>query len=139
MLWDEIKKIKSSKKDLRSFGITLGIFFGLLAIFFLWRGRVHSFIWLGASGFFLGFGLLAPRVLKPIQKIWMSLALLIGWVMTRVILTLIFYAVLTPIAQLARLFGKRFLNTAFREDVKSYWMVRSVPESSKESYEKQFH
>ena len=139
MLYDEIRNIKSSKKDLRSFGITLGIAFGLLAFFFLWRGRAHSLIWFGVAGFFLGFGLLAPQFLKPIQRIWMTLALLMGWVMTRVILTLIFFGVITPIAQLARLFRKRFLNTAFREDVKSYWMIRAVQEPSRESYVKQFH
>lgn len=137
MFLDEIKKIKSSEKDLRSFGITLGIFFGLLAGFFFWSGKAHFLIWLGSSGFFFGFGLLAPDLLKPIQKVWMTLALLIGWVMTRLILTALFYLVITPIAQLARLSGKKFLNTAFREAVDSYWMTRQE-ESSKESYEKQF-
>jgi hypothetical protein len=69
----------------------------------------------------------------------MTLALLMGWVMTRVILTFIFYVVVTPIAQLARLSGKKFLNAAFREDVESYWIIREIEEVSKERYEKQFH
>jgi len=137
MLLDEIKKIKSSKKELCSFGITLGVFFGLLAGFLIWRNKPHSFIWLGVSIFFLGFGFLAPQLLKPIQKVWMTLALLMGWVMTRVILTVLYFGVITPIALLAKLSGKFFLDTAFRSGMKSYWISREE-ESSKESYEKQF-
>ena len=138
MLLDEIKTIKSSKKDLRSFAVTLGVFFGLAGAFLFWRGKAHSFIGLSVSSFFLAFGFLAPQFLKPIQKIWMTLALLMGWVMTRIILTVLFYGLITPIAQLARLSGKKFLNTAFREDVNSYWMIRKQKEAPKENYEKQF-
>ena len=139
MLIEEIKSIKSSKKELRKFGITVGIVLGLLGGFLWWRGRDWYYILLVLSFFFIFFGTILPIILKPIQKVWMSLALILGWIMTRVILSLMFYLVFFPIGLLARIFGKDFLDRKRDVDIKSYWILRkSEPQRPKEAYEKQF-
>src|SRR3989338_10124582 len=131
MLLKEIKNIKSSKEDLRKFGLTLGIVFGLITAIIFWKHRELNLGLVGISSFFLLFTFLCPGFLKPIQKIWMALALCMGWVMTRVLLGVVFYFVMTPISFIAKLTGKKFLNLGSTPDVQSYWVDRQSIKKSK--------
>ena len=135
---DEIKNIKSTKKELREFGLTVGFVFGLIGCFLLWRGKEHYFYFLILAVVLLICGLLIPQILKPVQKVWMAIALLIGWVMTRVILSVLFYLVITPLGILARLLGKDALDLKFDRNAHSYWILRKERINKKEDYEKQF-
>lgn len=136
---EEIKKIKSDKSDLRKFGITMAIVLGILGLVLLWKARESWWILLSISGFFLLFGLALPIVLKPIHKFWMTLAHILGWIMTRVILSVIFFVVFTLIGWIARLFGKRFLDQKFEPSASTYWISRDHEEArSTEAYERQF-
>ena len=135
-LWKEINDIPSNKRDLRQFGVTMGVVFGLFGGYSAWRG--HGF-WIYAAEvgvFFLAFGLIFPVALKPVQKIWMTLALLMGWVMSRVILCVLFFAAVTPIGLLLRLGGKDLLDLKRGSRRPSEWRARKVRE--KEDYENQF-
>src|SRR3989344_4718326 len=135
-LLKEIKEIQSSKTDLRKFGYTIGIAFVLLGGYFLWRGKSFALYVLSLAAILLLFGFMAPTWLKPIQKAWMTLALLLGWVMTRVILAIVFYLVITPIGLVLRLTGKDFMNRSFPGKEASYWLDHA--ERVKEDYERQF-
>ncbi len=138
MIIEEIKNIKSGKRELRQFGVTIGIILGLLGLWFLWREKDWYLYLLVVSIIFLFLGIVLPLLLKPIHKLWMSLAVLIGWIMTRVIITILFYLIVTPIGLLARLCGKDFLNTKFDKKVNSYWVPRKVVKCDKRKYENQF-
>jgi hypothetical protein len=95
---------------------------------------------LGAAALLAAIGLAAPAVLKPFYKGWMILAVMMGWVMTRVVLTLVYYLVLTPIAFLGRVFGEQFLQLKLKRtgETTSYWIRRSGPPRDKSDYERQF-
>lgn len=136
-LLDEIRSIPSSKKDLRKFGLTLGIFFAILAGLFFWRSRPVWPVFTALSGFFLFFALILPGALKWIQKAWMTLAFLMGWVMTRVVLTILFCFVVTPIAFLMRWTGKDPLKLRSKPDQASYWVERPAI-TDKTHYERQY-
>ena len=138
MLLSEIKNIKSGKAELRKFGITLGIVFGLLGSLFLWRGKPYYLYLFALSGFFLFFGLLFPTLLKPIHKAWMALALILGSIMTRVILSILFYLVITPLGLISKISGKDFLDLKFDKSSDSYWILREKVVLEKTNYEKQF-
>ena len=58
--------------------------------------------------------------------------------MTRVILSLLFYAIMTPIGIIPRLFGKQFIELKWNKIESTYWNYRSVGVIEKEKYEKQF-
>ena len=137
MLLEEIHHIKSTDKDLRSFGKMLGIFFGILGAFFLWHHPRRAPWCLGFAAFFLFFGFLFPIVLKPIQKVWMTLALLMGWVMTRALLGILFYGVITPIGLALRLSGVDFMARRWNKDAGTYWVDR-LSKRDKASYETQY-
>jgi len=139
MIREEINNIKGGKGELRKFGITMGLVFLLFGGFSWWRGKDYYFYLLGLSGAFLFLALVTPSVLKPINKMWMTLAILMSWVMTRVILSILFYLGITPMGILARLFGKDFLAIKFdKRGVNSYWIPREKQGLEKADYEKQF-
>jgi hypothetical protein len=134
----ELAAVKSGSRDLRKFGITMGIAIAALGAVLLWRGRWEPayFFWVG--GAFLLLALIAPVALRPVQRAWMALAIVLGWVMTRVILVVLFYVGITPIALIARLVGKRFLDLGFEPARASYWVKRPAPDRGKERYRSQF-
>jgi len=68
----------------------------------------------------------------------MTLALLLGWFTSRVILTILFYLVLTPIGFIAKIFGKKFLSLKIDDGAKSYWEKREVKSTDLTEYERQF-
>ena len=138
MIVQDIKNIKSGKRELRKFGLTVGIALGIFGGLFLWRGKEYYDILFYIGGSFILLGLAIPIVLKPIQKVWMTLAIILGWVMTRVILSILFYVVVTPIGLISRLFGKEFLDLKFDKDAQSYWVPKQSPRTDKSDYEKQF-
>ncbi len=138
MIAEEIRNIKETKRDLRKFGLTVGVGLLIFAGFLFWKEK-ESFLYFGIIGLFLVLtGLIIPAVLKPLNKVWMTLAILMGWVMTRVILTILYYLVLTPIRILAMLFGKFFLDLNIDKSAKSYWEIRKKSELKPLDYERQF-
>ncbi len=138
MLLEDIKNIKSTKKELRKFGLVVGAFFGFIGLLFLWRGKPSYPYLFALSAFLLVFGIVFPIILKPIQKIWMTIALIIGFFMTRVILCLLFYFIITPISLLSKAFGIRFLDKAIEKSKNSYWIQRDQNSFNEERYEKQY-
>ena len=135
-LMQEIREIPQTKAALKNFGLTLGIFFSLIGAWLTWRGKPHAIYFVGAGGVFLFFGLLLPALLAPVQKAWMTLALLMGWVMSRVILTVLFYLVFTPVGFVLRLMGKDLLDVRRGAAQPSYWKTRA--QRAKADYENQF-
>ena len=80
--------------------------------------------------------------IKITMRYWWQAWLLIGsamnWVMTRVILVILFFGILTPLALIARLMGKQFLDIQKDHPQKSYWRKRAVKSFDKKTYEHQF-
>ena len=142
MIIEEIKNIKSGKKELRQFGIVISIALVILGAFCLWRGReAYVYFFILSAGFLLS-GLLRPFILKPFQKIWMSFAVILGWVTSRIILTILFYVIITPIGFFARCIRKEFLALNFAKKADTYWISKKYDKFDSKfdinRYEKQF-
>ncbi len=134
---EEIKNIKKDKKELRSFGITIGIILLIIsAILFYYDKSSHQIIAYIGGGF-IGSGIIIPILLKPIYILWMTFAVILGWVMTRVILSLVFYLIMTPIGLLTRLLGEDSLALK-KSNSESYWNNRDRNYETSQDYEKQF-
>ena len=138
MIREEIKNIRVNDGELRKFGIIMGVILGLLGGVLLWRGKDSSPYFLIFSLFFVVSGFFIPKILQPVYKVWMAFGIVVGWIMTRVILTALFYLVFTPIGLTARLFGKNFLSRRFDKDSQSYWLPKGKRTFEKERYENQF-
>ena len=83
-------------------------------------------------------GIAIPVILKPIYWIWMIFATILGWIMTRVILSLLFYVIFTLIGLILRSFGKQFIELNWDKTDSTYWNYRSMHVLEMEKYEKQF-
>ena len=135
---EEIKNIKSEKSDLRKFGIIIGLILLVIAGFLFWKEKESFQILLTFGVIFFFLGIAIPFILKPIYWVWMIFATIFGWIMTRVILSLIFYIIFTPIGLILRIFGKQFLEFNWDHSKQSYWNLRTVETFNKENYERQF-
>ena len=109
-------------KELRTFGLIMSAPLTLIGCFLWWKGRIAAPYVLIAAGIFMITGLLTPGLLRPIEKLWMKFAEILGAVMTRVILTMAYYLVITPLGLLLRLLGKDLLGLHFDTKSESYWV-----------------
>jgi hypothetical protein len=139
MLQREIRELKTGTRELRRFGLLVGGVFACLGLVFLLRGKAH-YPWFLVPGLGLVLvGGVLPKALKLIYLAWMTLAILLGFIVSHVILTLFFFLVMTPIGLVARLFGKDFLRLKLQPGAETYWIPREKkgPKSAVE-YEQQY-
>lgn len=120
-IWEDIEKIKSTPKQLREFGVVMGIFFGVVS-FLIHRKGGHFQTPAVIASVFLILGLTVPKVLLPLQKVWMTIAVVIGFFMSHVILAILFFVFLTPLSIISRMTGKKFLDDHNDDGGNSYWL-----------------
>ena len=112
----------------RSFGIVFSIVFLLIAIYPLINSdglRVWSLI---IAIIFLVLGLINSKILTPLNKLWFKFGILLGRIVSPIIMGIIFFLVVTPIALIMRIIGKDLLNLKFNKE-KSYWIEKNGPKS----------
>lgn len=132
MIIEEIKNIKSNPKDIRNFSLVFLAVSLIAAWYFRGQGNRPVYLLIVAGLFALG-AVFTPKILVPLQKAWMTIAIVLGNIMSTVILTLLYYAVVTPIGGLVRISGKDFLGLKPRSELQSYWFKRQ-PEAGKSNY-----
>ena len=86
---------------------------------------------------FLTTTLLVPQALKPLNRIWYELGMLIGKVISPIVLGIIFFILITPIAIITRVFGRDHLKIK-KLSVQSYWIDRHPPRPPSDSFKRQF-
>lgn len=109
----------TTNKKLRSFNLILLAL--LLAL--TWLNRRHGRLWVWYSVDLLLFiCLISPKIIKPLYRVWMGVALIIGFWVNRLLLLAVYYIILTPIALILRLLGKNLLNERIDKNLPSYWI-----------------
>jgi hypothetical protein len=139
MSWisDEYQKLDRSPRAFRRFGLTVGLVILALGCVLLWRHRGAGWPFISIGTVLIVAAGLAPSGLKWVHGPWMILALALGWVMTRVLLTIVFFLVVTPVGLFQRLLGKRAIEVAFAPEAASYWQPRMARPRT-DDYEKQY-
>ena len=118
-------KISSNK----SFGIVFFIFFLIVAIFPLINDdnvRIWSLV---VSFIFLVLGFLNSRLLTPLNKLWFKFGILLGNFVSPIVMSIVFFIVITPTSLIMKLLGKNLLNLK-RKNKTSYWIERQKLKSS---------
>ena len=82
-------------------------------------------------------GIAAPAVMKPVYLALMYVTFPIGWVMTHVLLALLYYGVITPVGLAMRLAGRDTMGRRFDPAAASYWVPRQ-PITDRERYFRQY-
>ncbi len=122
----------------RSFGFVFTGFFALVGGVKLYTGHAWALYWFAGAATFLAAALLAPRILAPLNRLWMKFALLLYAVMNPLTMALLFFLVVTPIGVVMRLAGKDFLRKRLEPDASSYWLPRDPPGPAPDSMKQQF-
>jgi hypothetical protein len=117
--------------------IVAGVLF-LIALWNLYRGRMTVVaVTGGIGGALLLAGLLVPALARRFHVFWMGVAGVLGWVNSRVLLSLMFYGIFSPYGLVSRLVGRDTLNRRGpRRD--TYWTPRRMTRQSKEQFERLF-
>lgn len=124
--------------ELRRFGLTVGGVFLLLAAFSGWRGHSIPPMVMGALGVGLVVpGLLAPRLLGPVERGWMRFAEVLGRVNTSVILTVFYGLVMTPVGLIRRRVADP-LDRRMHDGRPSLWVARPRGPVDPVRYRQQF-
>ncbi len=115
----------------RAFGLSLAV---LLAIFGLarsWRAGSLRWTWIAASGCALAAALVAPDALAPLHQLWIRLALILHKIVNPVLMGILYFGLLTPIAAMMRLFGRQALDLKMASGPEgSYWSPRDTATGS---------
>ena len=112
----------------RSFGIVFFVVFFLISIYPLTNDESIRVWSLTLSLIFLVLGLLNSKLLLPLNKIWFKFGLFLGKIISPIIMGVIFFFVVTPIALLMKLLQKDLLNLKFNKN-NTYWIEKSGPKS----------
>ena len=109
-----------------------------LAAWFLYRGRTNAvFVFGGVALALVVIGFLVPPLARRFHVVWMRLAALLGYVNSRILLSLLFYVVFTPFGFVRRLMGRDPLSRRGAKK-ESYWTERNRTRQPREQFERLF-
>jgi hypothetical protein len=110
--------------------------YGGLQVFL--KGNSKGYVWIGV-GLALGFCRLIPPLFRTIYHFWVGLSVVLGYFVSRILLSIIFFLVMTPTGFIMRLMGKDPMDRRMDPAAATYWSQRTQePDTSIERYEKQF-
>ena len=132
-------KLKAESHEIKKFGMGLTVLLCLIGGWQLYKGNIDVYVWFfGFAGLVLILSFFVPIILKPLYKVTHTVGNAIGWVSTRILLSIIFYIIFAPIGIILKLIRKDLLDERLDKDAKSYWNKKDNGVFAKEQYERQF-
>jgi hypothetical protein len=145
-------KIDNENRDIKNFSLIFG--FGLIILSTIFTIKKHLGIFGAIEKYFsktsttvniiyivsfavICIGFVIPQLLKPLYKVWMGFGNILGNINTKIIMSIIYFCIITPMAFFLRILGKDYLERKIDKKCESYWIKRKN-EFIKESMEKQY-
>ena len=113
-----------SQSSNKSFGLLFFVVFLILGLWPLKNGESLNFYFIIASVVFLILGLLNSKLLTPLNKSWIKLGEILGIIIAPIVMALVYFAILTPVSIIVRVFGKDLLSLKFLKEKDTYWIKR---------------
>jgi hypothetical protein len=114
---EELGKLDASERQLRKFGLLVGGILAFLCGWLFWRYDSNLALLGSIVGIVLVvFGFMHAAALAVPYRYWMGIAVVLGFFVGPVILSIIFYAIITPIS-----FLKRLLGSPNKREEGSFW------------------
>lgn len=127
------------KQNGRKFGFTMAGAFTVFALIFLYRHRTTLAIVFGSlAAFFLLFALVQPRLLEPIEKVWMAFARIMGAINTRIIMGVLYFLVFVPLAFVFKIFGRDEMRRRWASHAGTNWDDYRPRQRNARHYENMF-
>jgi hypothetical protein len=136
--FDREEKVERSSE--RSFGLVMAAVFAIMTFTPLLREPPGEIRWwaLGLCAAFLVLAFFWQAPLKPLNMAWTKLGLVLYHVVNPIVLGLLFFLTVTPLALLMRMLGKDPLRLRRDPKASSYWILREPPGPPPESMKNQF-
>jgi Saxitoxin biosynthesis operon protein SxtJ len=126
MRWSDIN-LHPSCRTVRQFAVLWLAFFGGLALWDAALERPWQALSLAAAAVLGGVGgLIKPPMLRPIYTGWMVLMFPLGWAVSHLLLTLLFFGVITPMATVLHFFGRDVLRRRCQPGRGTYWVPKAA-------------
>ena len=117
---------KSSNKN---FGLTFFVIFLIISIYPILGGNKINFWFLFLSLTFLIVSILIPKILNPLNIMWTKFGILLGKFFSPLIMSLVFFLVMTPISFILKLINKDVLNLK-KNYTDTYWINKKDENTS---------
>ena len=137
MNWSDVTR-EPAPRLLRQFAALSLVIFGGLAAWRAASGAIDGWMWGLATAAVVigGVGLIAPRAIRWVFTGWMIVAFPIGWLISRIVLAVLYFVVFTPVALFFRVIGRDALHRRTRTR-QTYWTAKPAPSDVK-SYFRQY-
>ena len=122
----------------RGFGIVFAVVFAVIGLWPLLDGATVRVWALVLAAAFLATGLFAPVLLRPFNRVWFLFGLALHKIVNPLVMGLLFFLTVTPMALVLRALGKDPLHRTFDPDAASYWINREPPGPAPETMRQQF-
>ena len=130
--------MEPSSRALRRFGLQLGGFFVLFGAGSWWRGHAHrAFVFWAIGATLVLVALVAPRALAGVERGWMRLGERLGQITAPIVLSVLYYLLVTPIGFVIRRFRDP-LDRALADGRDSEWIPRETGPVDVARYRDQF-
>jgi predicted membrane metal-binding protein len=122
----------------RGFGIVFAFVFALVGLWPLLEGGItrNWALFIGAA--FLAAGLFIPVLLKPLNRVWFLFGMVLHKITNPLVMGLLFFLTVTPIALMMRIAGRDPLQRKFDPEAKSYWIKIVPPGPAPDTMRRQF-
>jgi len=127
---------RPAARDLRIFGVVMIVGFAVVTGGLYARGH-HAAAWVAAAyGAISGLaGLTGTAIALPFYWLWMGIAFVLGNIVSRLLFSVVFYGLFTPMGLVMRLIGRDPLQLK-RPRTRTYWR-RVRPAGDREYYQRQ--
>jgi hypothetical protein len=131
--------VEPTKRDLTMLAVVFLVVLGLIAAYFLfWKGTSTGY-YVAGVGALLALSRVFTAWFRLVYRVWVVFALILGYFVSRGIMTIVFFAVVLPTGLIMRLVGKDPMERKLDSDAASYWIKREEQtQPTLERYEKQF-
>lgn len=136
----------SDPREQRNFGLVMA---GAIAILGLIRYAIHwyreghqpeslPYAFFAVGAVFLVLGLIAPGVLRPIFIVWMKFAMVMNWIITHLLLSIVWFTMIIPGHVMMSLTGKDPLKRKLLPEAATYWEEPEEQPEDPERYLNQY-
>jgi Saxitoxin biosynthesis operon protein SxtJ len=108
----------------RAFGLLFATVCGAIAVFGIWEGRYSALWWSIAALVLCAVAMFAAPLLGPPNSAWRWLSLQLFKIVSPIIMGVVFFAVLTPLAIIMRWANRDPLRLRLEPEKRSYWLAR---------------
>jgi hypothetical protein len=126
-------------RDMNVLAVLFLVVPGIIGSYLLfWKGASNGYIWF-AAGALLAASRIVPPLFRTIYKLWVTFSVILGYFVSRMLLTLVFFVVISPMGVVMRALRKDPMDRKFDPHAATYWKKKDQQaDYTIERYEKQF-